>query len=165
MNGTIQVESQENKGSTFDVSIPLTKISDDCLEENEITCNVNKENSLCGHILIVEDNKTNQMLIKMLVEDFGLTCDIANNGIEAVDIYDPNKHKLVLMDENMPKRNGLEAMKILQEKYKEKCTPIIALTANAMAGDKEKFLDAGMDAYVPKPIDEDELYGTIVKFL
>lgn len=101
----------------------------------------------------------------MLVEDFGLTCDIANDGVEALDLYNPEKHKLILMDENMPNMNGLEAMKILHTRYKEKCGAIIALTANVMAGDKERFLSAGMDGYIAKPIDENELYTTLVKFL
>ena len=65
----------------------------------------------------------------------------------------------------MPNMNGIEAMKILKEKYKDECTPIIALTANTMEGDKEKFLALGMDGYVSKPIDEDELYSALVEFL
>ena len=166
MGGKIELESEEGKGTSFRVTILLKKIENEVIESNIVEINEDdKEDSLQGHILIVEDNKTNQMLIRMLVEDFGLTCDMANDGVEATDIYNPQKHALVLMDENMPNRNGLEAMKLLQEKYKEKCGAIIALTANAMAGDKEKFLKAGMDGYIAKPIDEDELYTTLVKFL
>jgi len=69
------------------------------------------------------------------------------------------------MDENMPNMNGLKAMQKIHEKYPEECGPIIALTANTMAGDKEKFLELGMDAYVAKPINEEELYNTLVEFL
>ena len=105
------------------------------------------------------------MLIEILIEDFGLTCDIANDGVQAIDIYNPTIHKLILMDENMPNMHGIEAMKILHEKYKETCGPIIALTAKAMDGDKEKFLNLGMDGYITKPIDEDILYNTLVEFL
>ena len=105
------------------------------------------------------------MLVKMLIMDFGLTCDMANDGVDAVAMYDPQKHLLVLMDENMPNLNGLGAMKAIKEKYKEETTPIIALTANTMAGDKERFLSEGMDGYISKPIDEDTLYKVLKKFL
>ena len=166
MHGQIELESQEGKGTTFTVSIPLVKLEDDTLQDiQEQLSEEEKEDSLSGHILIVEDNKTNQMLVKMLVEDFGLTCDVANDGLEAIEIYEPQKHQLVLMDENMPNLNGLEAMKIIKEKYKEETTPIIALTANTMKGDKERFLSLGMDGYLAKPIDEDKLYKTLIEFL
>ena len=166
MDGKIELESAEGKGTTFIVSIPLEKLDQIILEENEKDLNtVEKDDSLSGDILIAEDNKTNQMLIRMLVEDFGLTCDIANDGLEAVELYNPDKYLLILMDENMPNMNGLEALRILQEKYKQECGAIIALTANAMKGDRERFLNAGMSDYVAKPINEDELYRAIVKFL
>ncbi|MEA3227506.1 MAG: ATP-binding protein [Campylobacterota bacterium] len=159
MDGTIELESQEAKGSIFKITLPLEKVEGRRVETTKAERNEeNKEGSLTGHILIVEDNKTNQMLVKMLIEEFGLTCDIANDGIEAVDIYNPNIHDLILMDENMPNMNGIEAMKVIKEKYKDRCTPIIALTANAMIGDKDRFLKLGMDGYVAKPIDEDLLY-------
>ncbi len=166
MDGKIELESSEGKGTSFKVSIPLKKLDKEVLEDHQSQLSeVEKDDSLSGHILIAEDNKTNQMLIGMLIEDFGLSCDLANDGLEAVNMYDPNIHKLILMDENMPNMNGLEAMRIIQEKHEEKCGAIIALTANAMAGDKERFLEAGMDAYLAKPIDEDVLYNTLVKFL
>ena len=166
MGGKIELESQEGVGTQFKVSIPLEKIANEKLANHDIECKVeNKENTLKGHILIVEDNKTNQMLIKILIEDFGLSCDIANDGQEAVNMYVPSIHDLILMDENMPNMHGVEAMKILHDKHKEKCGVIIALTANAMDGDKEKFLNLGMDGYITKPIDEDILYNTLVKFL
>ena len=165
MNGSIQVQSEEGKGTTFTVTIPLIKLQDKEDIQIDIVEEEDKENTLDGHVLIVEDNKTNQMLVKMLVEDFGLTCDIANDGVDAVAMYDPQKHLLVLMDENMPNLNGLGAMKAIKEKYKEETTPIIALTANTMAGDKERFLSEGMDGYISKPIDEDTLYKVLKKFL
>ncbi|MDF1875495.1 response regulator [Sulfurimonas sp. SAG-AH-194-I05] len=166
MGGKIELESKEGKGSTFSVKIPLKKLEStqgikivkDFKEEK-------KENSLQGHILVVEDNRTNQILVEMLLEDFGLTCDMANDGLEAIDMYKPHKYNLVLMDENMPNMNGLEAMKVLRKKYKDSCSPIISLTANAMAGDRDRFLKAGMDGYVVKPIDEDDLYHTLAKYL
>ena len=165
MNGMIELESEEGVGTTFKVTIPLEKLHDaaDAAEDN--VSEEDREDRLSGHVLIVEDNKTNQMLVKMLIEDFGLTCDIANDGVEAVSTYEPQKHRLILMDENMPNMDGVEAMKAIKEKHKEKTTPIIALTANAMSGDRERFLNLGMDGYLSKPIDEKELYRVLKEFL
>lgn len=170
MHGKIELTSTLHKGSIFKVTLPLEQLEDIKSEKSTDTLQENfteeeKENSLQGHILVVEDNKTNQMLVRMLIEDFGLSCDMANDGIEAVQIYSPQKHALVLMDENMPNMNGIEAMKKIKEKFKDTCTPIIALTANAMEGDKEKFITLGMDDYLSKPIDEDKLYKILLKFL
>ena len=69
------------------------------------------------------------------------------------------------MDENMPNMSGIEAMKAIKKKHQGNCKPIIALTADAMKDSKEKFLNAGMDGYISKPIDEDYLYKTLVRFL
>lgn len=166
MLGHIELESQEGKGTTFTVTLPLKKCTNPQVAAKVTMDETDeKENTLSGHILIAEDNKTNQMLIRMLIEDFGLSCDIANDGLEVIDLYNPDKHRLILMDENMPNMSGLEAMKVLHDKYKKQCCPIIALTANAMEGDKDKFLSAGMDDYLAKPIDEDKLYATLVRFL
>ena len=162
MKGKIELKSQEWKGSTFRITLPLKRVKDEEVDEiPEIILQENKEDTLHAHILVAEDNKTNQMLIKIFLTDFGLSCDIANDGIEAVEMYDPSIHALILMDENMPNMNGIEAMKILKLKFQEDCGAIIALTANAMEGDKQRFLDAGMDGYVAKPIDEDVLYNTL----
>lgn len=164
MQGKIELESKEGAGSTFKVMLPIDKISDDYSELNSIQEEVEKV-PLEAHILVAEDNKTNQMLIKMLLEDFGITCDIANDGLEAVKLYNPERHAIILMDESMPNMNGLEAMKFIKEKYQNLHIPIIALTANAMQGDKEKFISLGMDDYVAKPIDDDVLYESIKKAL
>jgi len=146
MGGTIELESQEGVGSTFTVRLKLDKLKDIESEDDIIKVEIDdKEDTLSGHVLIVEDNQTNQMLVKILIEDFGLTCDIVNDGLEAIEIYNPQKHVLILMDENMPNMNGTEAMKIIKEKCSDECGPIIVLTANVMEGDKEKFLKSGME--------------------
>ena len=167
MNGKIELISQEGVGTTFTITLPLEKKQN--IQENQKQILIDTEDqdnkNLNIHLLVVEDNKTNQLLIKMLLEEFGSTCDIANDGIEAINLYNPDIHKLVLMDENMPNMNGIEAMRILKNRFKERCTPIIALTANNMKGDEERFLKLGMDGYVSKPIDEDELFISIQKLI
>ena len=163
MQGKIELESSEAVGTTFTIKIPLTKVQDS-FTDSILTID-GKTKALSGNILVVEDNKTNQLLLNMILEEFALTCDIANDGIEAIEIYNPKKHQLILMDVNMPNMNGIEATKILQEMYKDKCGPIIALTANAMAGDKDRFLELGMNGYIPKPINSDDLYMILKNFL
>lgn len=160
MNGNINLTSREGEGSRFEVILPLEEAS--YIEENIINDDDMKE--LSGHILIAEDNKTNQMLIGLLVEDMGLTYTLAEDGEQAVEKFPKEKFDLILMDENMPKMNGLEAMSKIR-KMKGGELPIISLTANVMQGDKEKFLSAGMDGYIPKPIDDKELYFELKKFL
>jgi PAS domain S-box-containing protein len=165
MSGKITLDSEKGKGSTFKVVIPIEKLSSNTNEIEDVVYVEDKKDTLKGHILIAEDNKTNQMLIRLLIEEFGLTCDIANDGFEAIEMYDSEKYNLVLMDENMPNLNGTEAMKTIKEKHPNNCKPIIALTANAMEGDREYYLQQGMDGYLSKPIDEGNLYNVLVEFL
>lgn len=164
MDGTIELSSKEGEGSTFTVNIPLERISSDEMGSEEIIADEEKPHHLNMHILVAEDNKTNQMLITMMLEEFGITCDIADDGLEATTMFDPMKHRLILMDENMPNMNGIEAMKTIREKYKKEEIVVIALTANAMKGDREKFLKAGMNDYVSKPIDDELLYECLRRF-
>jgi CheY-like chemotaxis protein len=165
MNGKLTLKSQEKVGSTFTVNIPLK------LKSNEVASKIKFENNqenkfekLKGKILVAEDNKTNQMLIQILLEEFGLECDIVNDGNEAVEMVGKNSYDLILMDENMPNLRGIEAMKIIRNKYNTKI-PIIALTANVMNGDKERFLREGMDGYISKPIDDKELYDILKNYI
>ena len=104
------------------------------------------------------------MLAGVFMQDFGLSYKTANDGVEAVNMFGDEKFDLVLMDENMPNLNGCDAMQKIHSLYGCE-VPIIALTANAMAGDRERFLEAGMDGYISKPIDVNELYRVIQKYL
>ena len=121
-----------------------------------------------GSVLVAEDNKTNQMLISILLDDYGLDYKIANNGVEAVEMFKDSKFDLILMDENMPKLNGIGAMKQIKQHemhYSLIAIPIVALTASVMDTDKEKFLNAGMDDFVAKPINVKELENVLSKYL
>ena len=156
MHGKIELHSVEGEGTSFKIDIPV-----ELMEYEETTPQKESEEEsyepLNAHALIVEDNKTNQMLIKLLLEDMGLSYAVANDGVEAVHLYAQEKFDIVLMDENMPTMNGTEAMKVIRHRHQDVC-PIIALTANAMSEDREKFLKAGFDNYLSKPIDDEELY-------
>jgi signal transduction histidine kinase/CheY-like chemotaxis protein/HPt (histidine-containing phosphotransfer) domain-containing protein len=121
-----------------------------------------------GKILVAEDNLANQELIKYILEDFGLEFNIKDNGLEALEEYKKSKYSLILTDINMPIMDGIEAFKQIRLYEKEnnlETTPIIALTANAIKGDKEKFLNIGMDDYLSKPIKIKELKNIFEKFL
>ena len=117
---------------------------------------------LSGHMLIVEDNEINQMLIAAYLDQFGLTHDVAVNGQIAVEMVQQGKFDVVLMDIMMPVMDGLEATKQIRSLPDPQCKlPIIALTANAMKGDRETYLAAGMDGYVSKPISAADLFTAL----
>ncbi|MFQ5629666.1 MAG: response regulator, partial [bacterium] len=115
------------------------------------------------HILLAEDNIVNQKLACRLLEKQGYKVDVANNGLEAVEALDHQAYGLILMDMQMPEMDGLEATVVIRNKEinTEKHIPIIALTANAMKGDRDRCLEAGMDGYVAKPIKKEALHKEI----
>lgn len=117
-------------------------------------------------ILLVEDNPASQKLAKLLLSKAGYHVEVADNGREAVDKYrsNPDDFDLIFMDVQMPEMDGLEATRTIREAgYKS--VPIIAMTANAMEGDREICLDAGMNDYVPKPIRRDSVYDVIKRWV
>ncbi len=119
-------------------------------------------------ILVTEDNVINQKLIKRILEEHGITVDIANNGLESFEKRRSNQYDLLFMDIQMPVMDGIEAThEILHYEEDEKIPhiPIIALTANALKGDREKYLAEGMDEYITKPIETSELLYVLNKFL
>jgi CheY-like chemotaxis protein len=134
-------------------------------EENDLDSLYNFKDK---KILLVEDNQANQMFMKILLKKLGFNVDVAEDGVEAVEKYKKNKYDIILMDENMPNMNGIEATKKILEYEKENNlphTPIIALTANAIQGDRERFLNAGMDEYLTKPLNKNKLLKVFKKFV
>ena len=158
LGGTLTVSSQLGRGSSFVFSIPVTegtaievlpKLKEGVVPEK-----------IDAHILIAEDVRANQMFISMVLKRYMITYDLANDGEEAVSLAKMKRYDLILMDENMPKMNGSEAMKLIRQREKkshQKHVPVIALTANALQGDEERLLALGMDGYLSKPIDPEEL--------
>ena len=119
------------------------------------------------NLLLVEDNKVNQMVAKALLKKLGIVVTIANDGFEAIDAYIKNEFDIVLMDINMPKMSGIEATQELHKimKGKTKTTPIVALTANVMEGAEKEYRSYGMNGYLSKPIEIDKLYAELNKWL
>ena len=122
-----------------------------------------------GHILVAEDNRINQMFVSELLKHCGCTCDIANNGDEALIALREGSYDLVLMDCQMPEMDGFTATREIRRREAldgaSRQIPIIALTANALKGDRERCLDAGMDDYLTKPLQAARLQAMLGKYL
>jgi CheY-like chemotaxis protein len=108
-------------------------------------------------ILLAEDNSVNQKVGTMMLGNMGYRADMAANGIEVLNAVEKKKYDLILMDIQMPEMDGVEAVSRLREKLADHCPYIVALTANALEGDKEKFLGLGFDDYLSKPLSPDRL--------
>jgi CheY-like chemotaxis protein len=119
-----------------------------------------------ARVLIVEDNLINQKVARSLMERMGYSVEVAANGREGLQKWQEGFFDLILMDCQMPEMDGYEATREIRAREAgERHTPIVAVTANAMAGDREKCLAAGMDAFVPKPIKIDGLVGILEQLL
>ncbi|MEA2099113.1 MAG: ATP-binding protein [Campylobacterota bacterium] len=129
---------------------------------------INKEVKFNANILVAEDNIINQKLIKRTLEDIGLSVTIASNGLEAFQKRKDGNFDLIFMDIQMPILDGVEATKEIleyEEDYNQTHVPIIALTANALKGDKERFIDAGLDEYATKPLVRSNIISHLNHFI
>ena len=118
-------------------------------------------------ILLAEDNHINQQVVGLMLAPLNCSVDVAGNGLEALEAVETRPYDLILMDVMMPEMDGptaTAAIRALADAERAN-TPIIALTANAMKGDRERYVAAGMNDYVPKPIDQDLLIRTILQVL
>jgi PAS domain S-box-containing protein len=157
MGGSIDVKSELQKGSTFSFTLPFTIGSKPLVQNSYLK---KPEKSL--QILIAEDDQVNQLVLSRMLQKRGYRVGLANNGMEAVRAFERGGIDLILMDIQMPEMDGIEAMqRIRSQEEKGPYTPIIALTAYALKGDREKFLSLGMDEYIAKPISMPDLFETI----
>ena len=120
------------------------------------------------HVLLAEDNEINQRVVEQMLMDTPIKLTLATNGREAVELYRDIGADVILMDISMPEMDGYEATTLIRahenEKHKDQ-TPIIALTAHVMTGDRDKCLDAGMNDYLPKPVKMDALKRVLFKWI
>lgn len=174
MNGTIGVQSEVGEGSVFWVKIPF-KITDHTHDDvktekqrNLRKCVSSDATPAVSSILIAEDHILNQELIRRLIARMGFgNYRVVENGKLAVEAFEGEKYDLILMDCHMPQKNGYEATREIRQSKKKsgKTIPIIALTADAMEGTREKCLKAGMTDYMSKPIDADDLYAILSQWV
>jgi len=166
-NGTISIDSEPGKGSVFTVVLPY-QIS----KETEITGALSSSVLVAEpllkkiKILVAEDNPMNQKLLQHLLAQWQIDFNMVNNGAEALRVLKqrPGDYAMVLMDIQMPEMDGYTATEKIRHDLALQI-PIIAMTAHALAGEKEKCLGAGMDDYISKPLNEEELYKLINKYV
>jgi len=171
LGGQLTLTSEEGKGATFSLTIAanVDVTKQPLLDRNNTASHTHHErdkeeqHEFSGHVLVAEDVKTNQVLIKTLLKRMGLQVTIAEDGNEAVEKALAHKFDLILMDIQMPHMNGYEAAKTLRKQ--DITTPIIALTANAMKGDDQKCIKMGCDDYLAKPVNRTELLEKLQKYL
>lgn len=160
MNGEIGVESEECKGTTFWFSLSFGNADgNEIYNSDKTTRSQEKKTSL--HILLAEDNPINQRVALFNLKKMGHQVDIADNGLIAFDLFKKNKYDIILMDIQMPEMDGIDATHQIRQWEKanqaKDIIPIIAMTANAMKGDKENFINQGMSGYISKPFKTAEL--------
>ncbi len=167
MNGNIVVQSEYGTGSTFTVAVDQKMVDNKeyINLDNTIKLDLKNLNFHDKRVLVVDDNKINLKVAVRLLTNYGVYIDEVDSGQKCLDkITNGEKYDLILLDDMMPKMSGVETLKKLR-KIEEFKTPVVALTANAIAGMKEKYLTDGFDDYIPKPIDRKELNRIVVKYL
>jgi signal transduction histidine kinase/DNA-binding response OmpR family regulator len=160
--GTIEVVSEEGKGTGFSVCLPFTPVYNHNAVHTPAGAQANEP--IRGvRVLIAEDNLMNQQLIHHLMKHWQIDYTLVNNGREAVEAVRRQSFTLILMDIQMPELDGYAATQIIRNDLKLE-VPVVAMTAHAMAGEKEKCLSYGMNEYISKPIKESELYAIIGQY-
>ena len=160
MGSTIHLKSESGKGSTFTFDLEFEKS-----DAKEVTIEIKPTVEFLENkkILLVEDNKINQMITQKMLEKKGISCTIIDNGEDAIEEAKANQYDLILMDVHLPGINGTEATAEIR-KFDSK-TPIIALTAISLNENKEMLLSFGMNEVITKPFEPEHFYAVVTKYL
>ena len=165
MGGSISVSSEYGKGSIFKAELPFEKTDVSFVDEKKMKPDIIPSYYYTGaSVLVVEDNRVNQLLLKHTLASLDIAAEIVSNGQEALDATAKINFDLILMDIQMPVMDGYATMKAMRQHAQVK-TPVVAMTAYAMPGEKEKVLAAGMNDYLAKPVDFEELVSLLEKYL
>ena len=183
MGGDLQVASLPGQGSRFWFSLPLERVDEAPepsaaaetsavapagLGGDAVAGQPIPDSALRSHVLLVEDNPVNQLVASGMLTALGATCDIAGNGLEALEKLELGSYDLVLMDVEMPLMDGHTATREIRQRerqQKSRRVPVIAMTANAMAEDRERCIASGMDDYLAKPYEMDALAAILQRWL
>lgn len=164
MNGTIVVQSIYGKGSKFTIAIDQRVVHKEVVVEKREEKKVSEVHAEGRKVLIVDDNKINLKVASRLLENYKLDITTVESGALCIDKVNSDTYDLILMDDMMPNMSGVETLHKLKE-IDGFATPVVALTANAVTGMKEKYLNDGFDDYLAKPINRDELNNIVAKYL
>jgi CheY-like chemotaxis protein len=160
--GTISVKSKINEGATFSFTLSFKKTNAE-IKSEIIELKLDDEIKIIK-VLLVEDIKLNQLLMKIILDDFNFKYDIADNGKIAIEKLQTESYDIILMDLQMPEMDGYEATAYIRDIMNLKI-PIIALTADVTTADVEKCKAIGMNDYISKPLDERVLYTKIIELV
>jgi signal transduction histidine kinase len=168
--GTIDVQSDLGRGSTFTATLKCEANAPDGFSQKapalEAVVSTPGGSVSPARILVVEDNQVNQKVVTAVLRKRGFSIELANDGQEALDkLENSAAFDLILMDVQMPVLDGLEATRLIRKEARWKGLPIVAMTAHAMNGDKERCLEAGMNGYISKPVHPSLLLSTVDEFL
>ncbi|MCF8304724.1 MAG: PAS domain S-box protein [Bacteroidales bacterium] len=167
MGGSLNVESKVNQGSAFYFTLRFKK-GDQYHYPESVPANIEEQCLLDGvHMLLVEDQEFNQLVVHSMTESWNCHLETASNGKEAIEKLSTNHFDIILMDIQMPIMDGVETTKFIRNHMHEphRNIPIIALTAHGVKGDNEKYLEYGMNDYISKPFKNDKLYHVICKHI
>jgi CheY-like chemotaxis protein len=165
MEGDLTIlSSEEGKGSTFRFNINFKRSKKDFVQiESFGTIAPNKLPN--ARVLVVDDNVVNMLVLTSILKKAGCSVTSVYNGLEAVEAVTTGEYDIVLMDGEMPVMDGLDATKKIRESFSAEILPIIGITAHAMMADRERFLGAGMNGYLTKPINKAGLFAEILRCL
>lgn len=172
LGGKLSVESREGRGARFSFSLTVNLEELSAAGNETHVAQEEKVDLLDLDILVVEDNKLNQKVLIKILEKMGCRITLAENGKEALNelrlvlpLEERPKFDIILMDIQMPVMDGLKATAMIRAQEGDEChTPIVAITAHAMKGDREKFMEQGMDAYLSKPVRKEDLLSVIKQY-
>ena len=166
MGGTMEVQSSLGEGSSFAFSLPLGYSLHEPEPEPRDGSGQEVRGQASGRILLVDDNRVNLMVAERMLKHLGHECAVAHDGREALDLFEKERFDLILMDIQMPDMNGFQtatAIRTMEDQAQRLPTPIVALTAHTMKGDRERCLAAGMSDFIAKPITLKTLAHTIAR--